>query len=206
MVATFQVASWIIISMSLKKQSSYTAFSNLDLDNCNVRCCIFPKNIRPFLSAHLKSYFQLCLRWGYSSFFTGAESCCLHGVKSLVVWSEPTLTMNSPSGSQLRSCTALKCPDITTPGLHSPWTHRVTVVSSYEFTNLHWVKNINVGGDVAINNNDNNMFIHSIHSVPTKSVHLYMESEKNDWPCWYDMDCGIMVGSIWSIWCLKSLN
>lgn len=43
----------------------------------------------------------------------------LHGVKSRVVWSDPTLTTNSPSGSQLRSWTALKWPDMTTAGLHS---------------------------------------------------------------------------------------
>lgn len=30
------------------------------------------------------------------------------GVKSLVVWSDPTVMINSPSGSQLKSCTALK--------------------------------------------------------------------------------------------------
>ena len=41
--------------------------------------------------------------------------------------------MNSPSGSQLRSWTALKWPDITTPGLHCPWSECFAVVSSQLF-------------------------------------------------------------------------
>lgn len=51
---------------------------------------------------------------------TCLPSCFLQGVKSLVVWSAPTLRMNSPSGSQHKSKAALKWPDTTTPGLHSP--------------------------------------------------------------------------------------
>lgn len=47
-------------------------------------------------------------------------SCFLfHGAKSLVVWSEPTLMINSPSGSHFTSSTLLKCPEITTSGVHS---------------------------------------------------------------------------------------
>ena len=61
---------------------------------------------------------------------TRLPSCVLQGVKSLVVWSAPRLRMNSPSGSQPKSRTALKCPDTTTPGLHSPCPE-----SMHEFAN-----------------------------------------------------------------------
>lgn len=50
---------------------------------------------------------------------TSVSSFLFHGAKSLVVWSKPTLMTNSPSGSHFTSSTLLKCPEITTSGVHS---------------------------------------------------------------------------------------
>lgn len=51
--------------------------------------------------------------------FTCDWSFLFQGAKSRVVWSVPTVMINSPSGSHVRSWTPSKCPEITISGVHS---------------------------------------------------------------------------------------